>query len=213
MFRSILSTSGVLLLTVLAGCGDPSEGALYVNIGYATRCDISPAGCAGATSRTICGFSGGDPCEAGRPTVNASCNVIENEPTTRSVSFSAVQGGGFSIRISNLVVPYTGGSSMGGACRVQVVEGANTYEGACGGSVPSEEQPCQITSVNFIDDNGNATVEGRVFCQHLKHKANPTLEIEVTQNGTGSDAASRPAFFQIANCEGLTCTEDSCTQL
>ncbi len=211
MLRIVLSTMGLVLLLGLAGCGDPNAGALYADIQYATRCEMT-LGCSGVVDHDICGFNRSDPCVEGAPEPSLSCSATEADGT-RSLRFSASQGSGFSISVSGLVVPTNGGSAMGSSCRVTVLEGANTYQGSCGGSPPSEAQPCQISDVVFIDDEGNPTFEARVFCQFLQNQASPSLEIEVTAVGAGPTPASTPARFRFANCSGLTCTADTCASL
>lgn len=201
MLRQFGSTIGLSLLC-LAGCGDPNSGVLFADIQYATRCEMTH-GCDAPHDRDICGFNHSDPCVEDAPEPTLSCSVVETD-TTRTISFSARQGSGFSLSVSNLQVPFAGGSASGGDCRVTVVEGANTYTGLCGGSNPSEAQPCQIEGVTFTDDMGNPTFEGHIFCQFLKNQANPTLAIEVTAPGSGPTPAGTPARFRMANCRGLT---------
>ncbi|HJL20010.1 MAG TPA: hypothetical protein RMH99_30375 [Sandaracinaceae bacterium LLY-WYZ-13_1] len=189
------------LVSFVAGCGDPDAGKLFVDIQYATRCDET-LGCGGTEERDICGINQGDPCIEGTPEVLASCSVSESE-SNRTVSFSAQQGADFSIAVSGAIFPFAGGSASGGSCTVTVVDGPNTYSGACGSSEPSEAQPCQISSVMFYDDMGNPTVEGSILCKNLSNRANPDLQIEVSTLGSGPDAANTPAGFRLANCTGL----------
>lgn len=202
MLRFFVSTIGLTLLLGLAGCGDPNAGALFADIQYATRCEMT-LGCEGAENRDICGFNLSDPCEGFVDEATVSCSVRQDD-ATRTINFSARQGAGYSLAVSNLQVPRDGGSATGGECRVTVVEGANTYSGLCGGSPPSEAQPCQITNVVFSDDMGNPQFEGDIFCQFLANRATPTLQIEVTAIGSGPTPASEPGRFRLVNCGGLT---------
>jgi len=191
-----------MVLSFLAfGCGDPDAGKLFADIQYATRCE-NTLGCEGLQERDICGITQGDPCIEGAETVRASCAVSEGDGT-RTLEFSASQGD-FSIAVSGATFASSGGSASGAGCTVTVVDGPNTYRGECGSSEPSEEQPCRISSVMFYDDEGNPTVEGGIFCQFLKNRANPMLEIEVTALGSGPTPAMTPARFRLANCDGLT---------
>lgn len=193
----------MLGLATLVGCGDPNAGALFADIQYATRCAETIGACPGAEDRDICGFHQSDPCRDGDAEATLACTVVETE-TTRTVNFSATQSAGFSITVQNLAVPRGGGSSTGGACRVRIGEGANVFEGLCGGSPPSEAQPCQISNVVFSDDMGNPTITGNIFCDDLKNQANPNLEIEVTAVGPGPGPAGMPGRFRLANCSGQT---------
>src|SRR5690606_31964783 len=128
----------------------PNAGAgpLFADIQYATRCEAT-LGCAGVIDHDICGFDGAEHCVDGEPSPSLSCTVIEGD-ATRLIGFSAQQGEGASIAVTDLAVTVTGGSpSPGGACRVTVQEGASTYSGSCGAAAPSEAQPCQISDVQF----------------------------------------------------------------
>jgi hypothetical protein len=202
MIRWLGSILGLSVLLGIAGCGDPNAGALFADIQYATRCEETRH-CGGPVDRDICGFNQSDPCDEDAPEAQVSCNV-QQEETGRTLSFSATQGSGFSIRVDQAV--FLGNSSVasGPSCRVTVVEGANRYVGTCGGATPSESQPCQITDVRFEDDMGNPTVQGRIFCQHLPSQASPTLKAEVTAMGDGPTPASTPGRFRLANCSGLS---------
>jgi len=208
MLRIFVSTMGLVLLLGIAGCGDPNAGALFAEIQYATRCEMT-RGCPGVVDHDICGFNRSDPCEEGMVEATLGCEATERDGT-RSLTFSARQGSNVSLSVSGLVVPTNGGSAMGSSCRVTVREGANTYSGSCGGSAPSEAQPCQINEVEFFDDMGNPTFEARLFCQFLENQASPALAIEVTAVGAGPMPASTPARIRFANCTGLTCTADTC---
>ena len=183
---------------------------LFAAIQYATRCEAT-LGCAGPVNHDICGFDGAEPCEEGEPSVSMSCTTVEGD-ATRLISFSAQQGEGYSIAVTNLAVSVSGGSpTPGGSCRVTVQEGASTYSGSCGGDAPSEAQPCQISNVEFYDDRGNPTVSARISCRFLASEASPDLEIEVTDLGAGPGAAGTAGRIRIANCPGLTCSPETCS--
>ena len=72
-------------------------------------------------------------------------NVIKADwdEETRTVNFITV-GNGFSVGITQLVVPFAGGPGGGANCTVTVRDGPNNYSGRCGSSPISAEQPCQI---------------------------------------------------------------------
>lgn len=225
MLRSFVKTIGLTLLAGAAGCGD-SQGLLFADIQYATRCEET-LGCAGVEAHDVCGVNGGEPCEGVTGTARISCSVQETD-TTRTINFSArqeIEGRErHSITVSRLQVPFDGGSASGGDCRVRIEVGANEYEGLCGASLPSEAQPCQVTDVQFrMDENGNDELEGHIFCQFLENEAQPNLRIEVTAIGSSMRAfggtplmpicdtypassrppACTPGRFRIANCPGL----------
>lgn len=186
----------------LVGCGDPNAGALFADIQYGTDCEET-RGCTPAPNRDICGIANGDPCPEVGGTANLSCIVSEVEGSTRTLSFSASQGGGFSISVRQAIIPFAGGSAGGGSCVVNVVDGPNTHTGACGSGTPTEAQPCQISNVTFCDDLGNPTVRGNIFCQHLENQANPLQRLEVHAKGSDAMAVTSPGTFRLANCDGL----------
>ncbi len=202
MLRYLFNSTIGLSLVCIAGCGDPNAGALFIDMQYATRCDMTH-GCDMPHDHDLCGFSNSDPCVEGDPKPVISCSVSETE-TERTISFSARQQAGASISVTGLTVTTGGMAATGGACRVSVSEGANNYAGACGGSDPSEAQPCRINNISFFDDMGNPTLAGDLYCQFLENSANPTLQIEVTAPGTTPTDIASPAHFRLANCAGLT---------
>lgn len=184
-----------------AGCGDPDAGKLFADIQYATRCPTSNH-CTGPEDRDICGINGGTPCMSVEGTATVSCNVTEAGDNL-NINFSASQGAGFQISVRNATVAASGGFATGSSCTVVVVDGVNRYEGRCGPATPSEEQPCQISSVAFFDDMGNPTLEGQIECRDLPNQANPDLLTDVTAVGSGPTAAAQPGVFRLANCTGL----------
>ncbi|MBX3269611.1 MAG: hypothetical protein KF729_05090 [Sandaracinaceae bacterium] len=191
-----------LLSFGLLACGDPNAGALFADIQYGTSCE-NTRGCTPAPNRDICGINNSDPCDATGTPATLSCTVAEVEGSTRTVSFSAMQGGGFSISVRQAIIPFGGGSAGGGSCTVTITDGPNTHVGACGSSTPSEAQPCQISNVEFCDDAGNPTVRGNLRCQFLRNQANPTLELELHARGSDVMALNSPGTFRLANCSGL----------
>jgi len=189
----------------IAGCGDPNAGALFADIQYGTECDVT-RGCEPAPNRDICGINQSDPCAEVGGQATLSCSVVETADT-RMVTFSASQGGPFSLSVMQMIVPLAGGSAGGGSCNVRVVDGANTYTGVCGSSTPTALQPCQISNVRFYDDMGNPTLEGDIFCQMLPNRTSPLLQLELHAKGSDAMATVSPGSFRLANCDGLNVPE------
>ncbi|MBN4049528.1 hypothetical protein JYT86_00560 [bacterium AH-315-N03] len=185
----------------LDGGGDAGPPALFADIQYGIECDAT-GGCEPAPNRDICGIDQNDPCPEVGGMATLSCTVAE-AGASRTVTFSASQNMGFSISVTEMIVPIAGGSAGGGSCSVRVVDGANTYVGVCGSGTPTSAQPCQITGVRFYDDVGNPTVEGDIFCLMLENSSNPLLEIELHAKGSDAMAVVSPGTFRIANCDGL----------
>lgn len=189
----------------LVGCGE-GEVEVFADLQWSTRCEES-GGCPGEQQRDICGFNMGEVCEAiaGAPSPSISCSVSETEET-RTISF-VTAGVGYSLGITGLVVPYGGGVGSGANCSVVVRDGANMYRGRCGSSAPSMEQPCQISTVQFMDDMGNPTLVGGVLCRGLANETSQNLTIELSGPGSGAMAEMTPAQFRLANCDGLQIEE------
>lgn len=208
------------------GCGDPDAGKLFADVQYATRCEAT-LGCGGAKERDICGANQGGTCIAGAESVRASCAVTEGE-NTRTLQFTATQGSDFSLAVSGATFAYAGGSASGAGCVVTVQDGPNSYRGDCGSANPSATQPCRINNVMFFkNEEGEATIEGNIFCQFLENRANPALQMEVTALGSGPSGISpvdpntsacsgypepkppacMPARFRLENCSGLEIRE------
>lgn len=95
-------------------------------------------------------------------------------------------------------------SAMGApGCYVTAQEG-NTYGGACGGSEPSDTQPCRINQVQFSVDpmSGDPVVVGRILCRNLQ----PTTTTSTIRRDVISTDSTMPmagAAFTIFNCTGL----------
>lgn len=207
-----VTMTALLGALVLCGCHEdlrsPSDGGppdsgvapIFGDVQYATRCEMT-LGCEGPTDRDVCGFDQGEACDTGAPSPSLACAVRVSD-STRTIDFSAQQGGDFSISVEGLTVPFGGGSAMGVGCRVQVVSGTSRYLGACGGSGPSTVQPCRISNVMFGEEDGEPTFQGNIFCQFLQNQANPALQIEVTSIGIGPVSASNPARFRFRGCAG-----------
>ena len=131
-----------------------------------------------------------------------SCSVGEMDDS-RAISFSATNGGGFALSVQNLIVSKSANQVLGSSCEVRITEPSNTYVGGCGSAPPSEMTPCQVTALDFYDDMGNPTIEGKLICMGLKNSANPLLEVEITAPGSGPAAEMTPMNFRFANCSGL----------
>jgi len=79
-------------------------------------------------------------------------------------------------------------------CEVQVLEGANTYEGICTGDDPSDDKPCKVT---FKPDG--EIVEGTMYCDKVKLLGAPSNFRYLVDPGS----SDKPAKFEVHNCSGL----------
>ncbi len=195
-------TLALVCLSILGlfGC-DGGDLPVFADFRYSTRCDDS-GGCSGEQQRDVCGDNtAACPELDGVAPPSITCQIVETADT-RTIGF-VTAGAGFSVGITQLVVPIAGGPGGGPNCTVTVRDGPNTYTGRCGSSPVSEAQPCQISAVTFRDDMGNPTVDGNLICRNLEHSASPTLRLELSAPGSGSTVEMTPATWRIANCDGL----------
>ncbi len=187
----------------LTACGDPNAGALFADIQYGTGC-MDSRGCTPQPNRDICGINLGDPCPEVGGVANLSCSVVEApDQSSRTLTFSASQGGDFSVSLRQAIFAFDGGPAGGTNCNVTVVDGPNRHTGQCGSAAPTEMTPCQVTNVRFYDDVGNPTVEGDFACRYLQSRSNPLQLLDVHAKGSTAAALMAPGHFRIANCDGL----------
>jgi len=180
---------------------DAGGPSLFADIQYGIDC-TETGGCVAQPDRDICGIHLGEACAEVEGETVISCTVTQTGDV-RSLTFSASQGLGYAISIREAEIPVAGGSAEGAACAARVIDGPNTFQGACGSAPPSESQPCQISDVRWYDDAGNPTVEGRIFCQNLPNQANPAVQLALHAKGSDSMATMTPGSFRLANCDGL----------
>lgn len=199
--RRILVSLALGLFGV-TGCG-VEGGSLFADIQYATDCQDT-GGCT-AARRDVCGIDQGDACEGVPGVASLTCSVVEaSDGSTRLLNLSATQGSDFSLRIGQALFDIGGGAARGASCTVTVVDGANTFTGACGSAAPNDTQPCQLDNVVFEEDvEGIPTITGHLFCIGLQHSSNPSLSIEFHQTGFAAADAIAPGTFRIQNCDGL----------
>ena len=79
-------------------------------------------------------------------------------------------------------------------CQMQVLEGANTYEGGCTGDDPSEDRPCKVT----FKPSGEI-VKGTMYCHQITLEGAPANYRYLVAPGSTDSAAK----FEVHNCPGL----------
>ena len=182
-----LLASGTLFL----GCNESGPAGVYAYIEWRLRCE-EMAGCTAYPDRFVDGFNGEG--------ANISCSVLETADT-RTLNFSAFADT-FGIQLQNATFPRGGSAATGAGCNVRVLDD-NTYVGSCGGSPPSESQPCQVNGVTFgRDDAGRALIRGNIYCVGISPTAAPSLDRELTAPGTTIEARTTPLTFDIYDCPG-----------
>ncbi|MBX3252171.1 MAG: hypothetical protein KF901_33665 [Myxococcales bacterium] len=192
------------MMLVLVACGGDQVG-LFADMQWQVRCPRDLAGC----SRN------GEPADvfagASEPGVNISC-LVQESGATRFIRFDVSQGGQ-RLAIDGLAVPVAGGPVQGTGCSVTVVDDSVTYNGRCGSSPVSVEQPCRVSAVNFITEPTGVGDEGEF---------GPELKLDLQCGGAaGSGVTSAsdpmrfrrdvyrtregttPATIRLINCPGL----------
>ena len=190
-FVFVLALS-IALGALAAGCGDSGPAGVYASIAWTIRCEMMD-GCTAYPTRDVQGFDG----ENG---VRVSCSVTETE-SSRTLSFSAYAAS-YGIQMQNASFGRGGGTPAGTDCRITVQED-NTYVGACGGSPPSEGQPCQVNNVQFTTDTeGRSLITGNIFCQGMSPSAAPSIDRELTRPGFDIPSLTAPLEFNLYDCAG-----------
>jgi hypothetical protein len=160
------------------GCSSDFTPTVYVGMSYQVRCvDCQPRALDDA-ARSVKAVDA----EAG---FKLSCKA-DSTGGTKRVSFSIVHDSATSEQSYTL-------SESDGPCSVRVVEGANTYEGACGTDDPTEDRPCKV---GFEVKGG--VINGSLYCAKIASDASSSIARYVTTPLTRD-----PAKFEIYGCEGL----------
>jgi hypothetical protein len=192
--RSIpLSIVGLGLGYILCGvgaCSTDTTPTVYVDLAYQVRClDCQPR-------------SADDPQHAikvvdGEDGYSLACNV-KKVSGARRVTFSVSHldvtqsstDHAFKVSLGNIDADDT---SL--PCDVNIVEGANTYEGACTSDPPSDQTgPCQA---KFSVKDG--VISGGLYCNNIPNQANLTTTRYIVSPGSMTD----PAAFKLYGCTGL----------
>jgi hypothetical protein len=133
--------------------------------------------------------------------VRIACQVSETG-ANRTLTFSAIASG-YGLQLQNATFPLAGGAPAAGGCQVRVFDD-NNYVGACGGSPPSEAQPCTVNNVVFgRDDEGRSRITGNIYCEGLSPEAAPSIDRELTTPGTDPASRTTPMQFTLYDCPGF----------
>lgn len=187
------------LFVVLASCA-PEDKEVFGNAIWQVRCPEGIAGCfQDSPPNDVFGFNG-ETNAAGLP-ITATCSYSSLSEGDM-VNLSLGLGTNF-LRIERLLV--NGSRPVGNLCRVSVEQGANTYggnSGTCGASEPSEEQPCQVQSVDILPstDGADSSISLDLYCELLKSPLNPE---GLQANITSAAGATTPVVITVENCVGL----------
>lgn len=171
----------------LFGCTSDTAPTVYVGMAYQVRCiDCQPRALDDA-ARDVKAVDA----EAG---YKLTC-AADKMSGTKRVSFSVEHASTNSDNSYSLSVSHANieGEESDGPCSVRVVEGANTYEGACGSDDPTEDRPCKISF-----DIKSGVLNGSLYCAKIASDASASIVRYVA-----APLSKDPSKFEIHGCSGL----------
>ena len=177
----------------LGGCSNDG-GPLAVEARWVLSCPVGDI-CSPSAAHVVQG-------EEGDPGLVVTCSAVDVGNGLRAVSLEIVDGvtrGKLALR--NIIFDEIGTVQPTSGCQVRVEEGVNVYDNAaCGPTVPSDAQPCQIG--NFVLDPGapeGPSFSTTVLCRGLTNAAASRRDL------TSPDyvAGGAPVDLHFANCEGF----------
>jgi len=177
-----------LLLGIgVLSCSSDFTPTVYVGMSYQVRCIDCQPRALDDTARNVKTVDE----ENGHQT---ACRVDSSSGTKR-VTFSVEhdssdESKNYSVQISNGNVT---GDESDGPCQVTVVEGANTYQGACGTDEPTADRPCQVS---FNVDKG--VLKGNLYCADITNEATANVTRYIVAPLTRGAAS-----FEVYGCPGL----------
>jgi hypothetical protein len=185
IIRSMSAALGLGL--VVSACTSDGTPTVYMALSYQVRCQNCQPRAPDDAAHQIKNVN----TELG---LKLECTVRDIQ-SVRRVNFSATHNStdsndNFAITLEN---GRLGDDESDGPCDLRVVEGNNTYEGACGTDDPSSDHPCQA---HFREENG--IIRGDLQCQNIPNMSNLTSQRYVYEPGT-TDALK----FEIYGCGGL----------
>jgi hypothetical protein len=190
--------------TLLASCGGGGSSQVFADAIWQVRCPPGLAGCSTpGDQHNVFGFDGEEDGVEGNPgLVRASCSIDPIADGNVAISFS-VQLESATLNVRNAVVPEGGGSILGTGCQVTVIDDSVTYVGQCGGSVPSDAQPCQIASITMDPRaEDGPTLQASLLCANITSPSDPTIFIRDVERGVGSPRGTASPL-RFINCAGL----------
>jgi hypothetical protein len=169
-------------------CKSESEPPIYLDTDYQVRClDCTPR-TSDDPEREVALLDGEFDwtisCEIQRISGSDSMTLVATHESKRTSER-------YGLRISRANV---GEDEQSDECEVRIIEGANTYEGACTADDPSAELPCQID----FDQEGEV-IEGTIYCNRIPNEANLSSFRYLVDPGSNN----RAARLEVHNCTGL----------
>lgn len=202
--RASLVISMACLLLPVAGCGD-GGGGVFADVRYYVQCPSGVTGCTAGDRIDIFGFDG-KPNEGETSTgadVRAECRFTDLDSGNVLLEARASIGLDPQIRFRQVVLPSMGGSVIGTAGELSIVDDAVTFESKVGANAPSAQIPCQMQAPVIVDRNGEfgPTVEIKLRCDRMTAPADPTRFIRNVR--LAPDAQAEPATLRFINCENF----------
>jgi hypothetical protein len=186
--RRLLALSLVFAPVSLA-CATSDPAPVYVSINYQVRCiDCNPRA-ADDSAHTITALDGADGFDVACTTqqlakgrlVTFSANLVDSAHPSKN----------YGIKILQADVEK---SDPGSSCRVQVVEGSNTYEGRCGSAAPSADVPCQLNKLKV----SNGVVTGKLLCDAIPNRNDSSVTRYLVAPGS-----TDPISLEVHGCPDL----------
>jgi hypothetical protein len=176
-----LLASCLVAVPALIACSNQDPAPMFVEVSYQVRCINCSPRAADDSPHAVTALDG----ENG---FHVSCD-IEQPAKDRLISFS-VQNGNYAIKILQAALDKP---SPGTNCSVVVIEGSNTYRGACTDGSPTADEPCQV---KLGVSHGNVT--GTLLCENIPNDSDATVMRHVVKPGT-----DQPTAIEVDGCSGL----------
>ncbi|NOY92402.1 MAG: hypothetical protein GXP55_14505 [Deltaproteobacteria bacterium] len=192
--------------TLLIACGGGGNGTVFADAIWQVRCPPGLAGCSSpGDAHNVFGFDSeeNDITSGGQPgLVRTTCTIDPIGDGDVAIAFS-VQIAGATLAVRNAVVTDGGGAIQGTACQVTITDDSVTYVGRCGGSAPSDTQPCQLSNITMDPraDDG-PTLQTSLLCTRITSPSDPTIFIRNVERGVGSPRGT-PAPVRLIHCPGI----------
>jgi hypothetical protein len=169
-------------------CTSDTSPTVYVDLAYQVRCNDCQPRVTDESAHSIKAVNGENGLDL-RCRAESSSGV--KRVNIRAAHFSELSTENYAFTIENGSLE---GDESDGPCRVEVIEGNDTFLGACSTDEPSEDFPCKVT---FNIDKG--VVKGTAYCYRITKVGVPSEFRYVVLPGERAEAAT----FQAYGCEGL----------
>jgi hypothetical protein len=169
-------------------CTSDTTPAVYVDLAYQVRCNDCQPRVTDESAHPIKAVNGEGDLDL-RCRAESSSGV--KRVNIRAAHFNEISTSNYAFTIENGSLE---GDESEGPCRLEVIEGNDTFEGACGTDEPTEDRPCQV---KFSLEKG--VVKGTAYCHRITKVGVPSEYRYVVLPGERAE----PATFQVYGCADL----------